>query len=126
MGERVPREACERATQGHPAREFKLECQFGECSRHAGAGGADAQIFKPLDQLRDSPTAGLPPGEASHDCLPQVDVKNLDFNEFFQGLAGFSSTKSVAHAAYRYLLLEKFTKLKRCNIPILALNGQGS
>jgi hypothetical protein len=30
---------------------------------------------------------------------PQVDAKGLDFNEFFQGLAGFSSTKSVAHAS---------------------------
>ena len=39
------------------------------------------------------------PREASHHRLPQVDAKGLDFNAFFQGLAGFSSTKSVAHAA---------------------------
>src|SRR5580704_4331542 len=80
---------------GARAREFKLECQFGERGRHAGA---KAQIFKPLDQLRNSPTAGLSPGEASHDGLPQVDAKGLDFNAFFQGLAGISSSKDVAHA----------------------------
>src|SRR5580692_4658139 len=53
--------------QGARAREFKLECQFGECSCHAGAGGADAQIFKPLHQFRNSPTTGFSPREASHD-----------------------------------------------------------
>jgi hypothetical protein len=74
--------------------------QFGERGRHAGARGADAQILKTLDQLRNSPTAGLSPGEAGHDCLPQVDAKGLDFNAFFEGPAGFSRSKSVAHAAY--------------------------
>jgi hypothetical protein len=45
-------------------------------------------------QRRDSP-----PTEASPDRLPQVDAKGLDFNAFFQGLAGISSSKSVVHAA---------------------------
>jgi hypothetical protein len=52
---------------------------------------ANAQIFKPLDQLRNSPIAGLSPGEASHDCFPQVDANGLDLNAFFKGLAGFSN-----------------------------------
>src|SRR5258705_435585 len=55
---------------GARAREFKLEPEFGERGRHAGACGANAQIFKPLDQLPYCPTAGLSPGEASHDCFP--------------------------------------------------------
>ena len=67
---RLKREIERRGTLG----EFALE--------------ADAQIFKPLDQFRNGPTAGLSPGEASHDGLPQVDAKGLDFNAFFQGLAG--------------------------------------
>jgi hypothetical protein len=61
--------------------------------------GADAQIFKPLNLFSHRPTVGLSPGEASHDCLPQVDAKGLDFNAFFQGLAGICSSKDVAHAA---------------------------
>jgi hypothetical protein len=48
---------------GARAREFKLECQFGERRRHAGAGGANAQIFKPFDQFQNRPTAGLSPPE---------------------------------------------------------------
>ena len=61
-----------------------------------------AQTPRFLNRSTNSATvqrAGLSPGEASHDGFPQVDAKGLDFNEFFQGLAGFSSTKSVAHAA---------------------------
>jgi hypothetical protein len=42
---------------------------------------------------------GPVPGKASRDRLPQVDAKSLDLNAFFQGLAGFSSSKRVAHAA---------------------------
>ena len=82
-----------------PAREFKLKPQLGQRRRHAGASGANAQILKPLEQFRNSPTAGLSPREASHDRLPQVDAKGLDLNAFFQVLAGISSSKSVAHAA---------------------------
>ena len=59
----------------------------------------NAQILKPLHQFRNSPTTGFSPGEASHDRLPQVDAKGLDFNEFFQGLAGISGSKDVVHAA---------------------------
>ena len=70
---------------GARAREFKLECQFGERGRHAGAGGANAQIFKPLDQFQNSPTAGLFPREASHDGFPQVDAKGLDLNRVLPG-----------------------------------------
>jgi hypothetical protein len=45
-------------------------------------------------QRRDSS-----PGEASHDRFPQVDAKSLDFHVFFEGPAGISSSKSVAHYA---------------------------
>jgi hypothetical protein len=72
-------------------------------AREAG----NAQIFKPLNQFGDSPAAGLSPREASHDRLPQVDAKGLDFNAFFQGLAGISSCKSVAHAALLDICLSK-------------------
>ena len=76
-----------RSSRRHGARagEFKLEFQFGERGRHAGAGGANAQIFKPLDQFSDRPTAGLFPREASHDGFPQVDAKGLDFNRVLPG-----------------------------------------
>jgi hypothetical protein len=74
-----------------------------EPRRRQNAPGVDSQGFgvrlTGFGQLRNSPAAGLSPGEASHDCFPQVDAKGLDFNAFFQGLAGFSSTKSVAHAS---------------------------
>ena len=48
---------------------------------------------------QNSPAAGLSATEASHDSLPQVDAKGLEFNAFFQRLAVISSTKSVAHLA---------------------------
>jgi hypothetical protein len=79
--------------------EFKLELQFDPDRRHAGARGANAQVFKPLDQFPNGPAARLSPGEASHDRLPQVDAKGLEFNAFFQRLAVIFSTKGVAHAA---------------------------
>src|SRR5271154_6694922 len=106
---------------GARAREFKLECQFGERGGHAGAGGANAQIFKPFDQFRNSPTAGLFPREASHRCFPQVDAKSLDFNEVLPGagrLLSFQKCRSRCRPQYHSL--EKCTKLKRCNIAFLA------
>ena len=39
------------------------------------------------------------PDKQANDNLPQVDAKGLEFNEFFGGAAGISSSKSVAHAA---------------------------
>ena len=46
-------------------------------------GWRKAQNSEPLDQLQ-YPTAGLSPGEASHDRFPQVNAKGLDFNAFRQ------------------------------------------
>jgi hypothetical protein len=84
-----------RSSRRHGARAR----EFGQRRRHAGTSGAKAQIFKPLHQFRNSPTPGFSPTEASHDRLPQVDAKGLDFNAFFQGLVRISSSKDVAHAA---------------------------
>src|SRR5258707_3247676 len=53
-----------------------------------------------LDQFQNSPAAGFSSRETGHDRLPQVEAKGLGLNEFFQGLAGISSSQSVAHAAH--------------------------
>ena len=60
---------------------------------------AQTPRFLNLSTTPPPSNSGTLPRKASHDGFPQVDVRGLDFNEFFQGPAGFSSTKSVAHAS---------------------------
>ena len=51
---------------------------------------------------------------------PQVDAKGLDFNAFFQGLAGILVPKVSLTLLSLISAFGKTAKIKRCNIPFLA------